>query len=970
MDKAALLERLVRLGATDVPGTPRLLMKHRSPEELASLQHGVTGAFQQFEEPAKRAVHGVIDKIPHAGAQRVLKGGANMMIENPEMIPMQVIPVPGASLAYLGAKKGIEKGLDHFAPVHKVAFTLIEALGGGALVGGGAGAIYGAATGEGTGNRIKRGLIGGAAGAGLGALVSTPALLASGNLASALPASIREEAFWGMPVAGAAAGTALAIRSKNKKKDKEKKAFSTNSFSGPMNPTIETGASQLPGFKQPNLRTPIQKIATSALRKAMHISMQPSGWPGATDMVMRHAGELVGHVTLNGNQVAASSIQPKYQGMGLGKKMYGEAMRRMPGQTLQSDATLTPASHGLWKALEKNKSYSVQKNPALEREGHLMSPSGGPIFKGSLPEKAAIKVAFKLQGHTEYQGLGIGIENKPGSVRKGTTDDGKKWRTVMKNAYGYIKGTHGADGEEVDCYLGPKHDASHAHVVHQHKPDGKGYDEDKVMLGFGSKEEARKAYLAHYDDPKFLGPMRSVPMERFKALLEAGKKLVKISFNLDDAKKVLTAAKPNVIRRSADVVPGMNMGFAAVGGPKRMKSLGNAAAGRLTEYGGATPEVAKSLVNDTFHRAAGPLKGWAPKQTAIMTPQRGDAASFLKGMGMPTPPMNAPQRHMLEGVFKGHEMDEAVVQPKGSFQNFGHLSPDVILREHNRVRTMPAGFEPVQQTMGTLRGIPGGEASALKPYGVEYGQSARLSRHARRRITNMIEHDTMSAQTPALQQALAGMKTAASSPTRGGFLLASDLPAFKQPSLSAPVEKTSDMLPDYVSTNDGVGFKRSKYAKEKCHAKTADISPTSPLGDGGGNPHRAQSGIPPFRGANLRAPLTKVSEFSDVSTYNGGPSSAGRAPVNEAGFRQAGDLAYIPVNSLRAPLIKRGSLGLGTNPMGAASAAKQVGKTPALSGGKGPAIADIAKPKGKGFGGPLPGANKGSIGTFSPGAGT
>jgi hypothetical protein len=49
------------------------------------------------------------------------------------------------------------------------------------------------------------------------------------------------------------------------------------------------------------------------------------------------------------------------------------------------------------------------------------------------------------------------------------------------------------------------------------------------MLGFGSKEEAEAAYLKHYNDPKFLGPMKSVPMERFKALMESGKKLVKIS---------------------------------------------------------------------------------------------------------------------------------------------------------------------------------------------------------------------------------------------------------------------------------------------------------------------------------------------------------------------------------------------------------------------------------------------------------
>jgi hypothetical protein len=541
-----------------------------------------------------------------------------------------------------------------------------------------------------------------------------------------------------------------------------------------MNPVIETGASSIPPFKMPGLRTPVQKTAKEK-RTFQEVLAENPAWATAVPAALGF---------LQGSYIA------KDEGIGpLGQKMLGALValgygssgyrlsqhfkkklqeREKTAATLSEFAIAGGALGGLGggyagyqKGKETDQRWSGAARGALGGSiGTLAGVTGGAMLPseanyavipsaalGGLAGYKAMtagmgkkngeeKVAFKLQGHDTHQGLEIAIENKPGSVRKGTTEDGKKWRTVMKNAYGYIKGSHGADGEEVDCYLGPHAEATHAHVVHQHKPNGKGYDEDKVMLGFGSREEARKAYLAHYDDPKFLGPMKSVPMDRFKKLIEAGKKLVKIS---------------------------------------------------------------------------------------------------------------------------------------------------------------------------------------------------------------------------------------ASSPTRGGFLLASDIPAFKTPSLSAPVEKTSDMLPDYISTNDGVGFKRSKYAREKCHVgeKVADVSPTSPLGDGGGNPHRAESSIPPFRGSSLRTPLTKVSEFSDISAYNGGPSSAGRGPVNEAGFRQAGDLPSIPVNSLRAPLIKRGALGLGTNPMGAMSAAKKVGTTPSLAGGKGPSIADITKPKGKGFGGPLPGANKGSIGTFS-----
>jgi hypothetical protein len=140
-----------------------------------------------------------------------------------------------------------------------------------------------------------------------------------------------------------------------------------------------------------------------------------------------------------------------------------------------------------------------------------------------------IKKSYKLQGHTEVQGIPVSIENRKGSVRKGTDSDGHEWRTKMKHPYGYITGTKGADDEPVDAYVGPDKDAPNAFVVHQHKDTGKGYDEDKVMLGFKSKGEAQKGFLKHYDDKKFLGPTSTVPVERLKGMVESKKKLVKIS---------------------------------------------------------------------------------------------------------------------------------------------------------------------------------------------------------------------------------------------------------------------------------------------------------------------------------------------------------------------------------------------------------------------------------------------------------
>jgi hypothetical protein len=135
---------------------------------------------------------------------------------------------------------------------------------------------------------------------------------------------------------------------------------------------------------------------------------------------------------------------------------------------------------------------------------------------------------YKLEGHMSFQGLRIAVENKAGSTRSGKDKDGKPWHTLMKAPYGYIQGSKGADDEGVDCYVGPDKQATHAYVVHQKKEDGS-YDEDKVMLGCASKEDARKLYLVHYNTDRFLGPIKEVPMERLKALLSEKKVLTKIS---------------------------------------------------------------------------------------------------------------------------------------------------------------------------------------------------------------------------------------------------------------------------------------------------------------------------------------------------------------------------------------------------------------------------------------------------------
>ena len=99
----------------------------------------------------------------------------------------------------------------------------------------------------------------------------------------------------------------------------------------------------------------------------------------------------------------------------------------------------------------------------------------------------------------------------------------------MLHPYGYVRGTLGTDGDEVDVYVGPNKESEKVFVVTQlKKPEFKTVDEQKVMLGFGSAREAKSAYLKHYDDPRFFKDMKEVTMEEFKNKLGSQKgKLIK-----------------------------------------------------------------------------------------------------------------------------------------------------------------------------------------------------------------------------------------------------------------------------------------------------------------------------------------------------------------------------------------------------------------------------------------------------------
>lgn len=122
------------------------------------------------------------------------------------------------------------------------------------------------------------------------------------------------------------------------------------------------------------------------------------------------------------------------------------------------------------------------------------------------PTEAQKEAGNYRKGHIKLHGLEITIETPKGATRSGTDPDGNAWSVQMPDHYGYVKRTTGADGEQVDVYVGPKTESDRVYVVDQNDADTGKFDEHKAMLGYGSRDEAIAAYHAAFSDGR--GPDR------------------------------------------------------------------------------------------------------------------------------------------------------------------------------------------------------------------------------------------------------------------------------------------------------------------------------------------------------------------------------------------------------------------------------------------------------------------------------
>ena len=148
-------------------------------------------------------------------------------------------------------------------------------------------------------------------------------------------------------------------------------------------------------------------------------------------------------------------------------------------------------------------------------------------------------------GQMIVHGVHILIENKKGDVRRSGVDEkGKPWRNVMGAHYGEIANTVAGDGDAVDVYvLDHPEEATHVYIVDQLHPDGHPnagkFDEQKLICGALSEDEAKKFYMKQYDSPGFFGGIHAITVDRFQEMFRNGKKFNKITKAWDDGDRAI-----------------------------------------------------------------------------------------------------------------------------------------------------------------------------------------------------------------------------------------------------------------------------------------------------------------------------------------------------------------------------------------------------------------------------------------------
>ncbi|TSA41051.1 MAG: hypothetical protein D4R57_01095, partial [Verrucomicrobiales bacterium] len=152
------------------------------------------------------------------------------------------------------------------------------------------------------------------------------------------------------------------------------------------------------------------------------------------------------------------------------RKAYDQFLADVDSETTQNSGTVDDGAH------QAAASPNNELNPPSEAQAEAGNYKHGPVeMTNGLPT--------------------IMVETPAGAKRRA------EW-PELQDHYGYIKQTHGADGDKLDVFIKPQTPLDWkgtVYVVNQNDPKTGKFDEHKVVIGAADEAEARKIYARNYE---------------------------------------------------------------------------------------------------------------------------------------------------------------------------------------------------------------------------------------------------------------------------------------------------------------------------------------------------------------------------------------------------------------------------------------------------------------------------------------
>src|SRR5439155_11207545 len=101
---------------------------------------------------------------------------------------------------------------------------------------------------------------------------------------------------------------------------------------------------------------------------------------------------------------------------------------------------------------------------------------------------------------------------------------GRSWAVTMPADYGHVRNVEGADGDEVDAFLGDDRWSQRVWIADMVDPETGEWDEHKCFVGFADEESVLAALKAAYDDgaEERLAGLTEMGVDEFAMWLRGG----------------------------------------------------------------------------------------------------------------------------------------------------------------------------------------------------------------------------------------------------------------------------------------------------------------------------------------------------------------------------------------------------------------------------------------------------------------